>query len=210
MTHDKKFFSSSMKDEVYNPFRASLPIWCGKFYTFKMKSRKRNIVNSGLLIVFLSLITFSILVSCNIPSEPVLIPPTQTSQPMLNLPTQTAKPVKIMLPIILFAPTLTEMNTDLAPVIATELPLTEAAAPLPSQTIVILEEPEAENCANGCTDHKEGCDIKGNISFTTGEKIYHVPGGAFYEDTVINSENGERWFCTEAEVIANRWRKSKR
>lgn len=52
--------------------------------------------------------------------------------------------------------------------------------------------------------------IKGNISVRTGEKIYHVPGGEFYDDTVINEAKGERWFCTEAEAVAAGWRKSKR
>jgi len=57
------------------------------------------------------------------------------------------------------------------------------------------------------------CDqplIKGNISLSTGEKIYHVPGGYYYDDTVIDEAKGERWFCTEAEAVAAGWRKSKR
>jgi micrococcal nuclease len=52
--------------------------------------------------------------------------------------------------------------------------------------------------------------IKGNISQNTGEKIYHVPGGDFYDDTVVNEAAGERWFCREAEAVAAGWRKSKR
>lgn len=52
--------------------------------------------------------------------------------------------------------------------------------------------------------------IKGNISYRTGEKIYHVPGGDYYEETVIDESSGERWFCTEAEAVAAGWRKSKR
>ncbi|MBI1885821.1 MAG: thermonuclease family protein [Chloroflexi bacterium] len=50
--------------------------------------------------------------------------------------------------------------------------------------------------------------IKGNISYTTGEKIYHVPGGEFYDETVIDKSNGERWFCTEEQAVAAGWRKS--
>lgn len=53
------------------------------------------------------------------------------------------------------------------------------------------------------------CDIKGNISLNTGERIYHVPGQEFYDDTVIRTEYGERWFCTEAEAKAAGWRKAK-
>ena len=53
-----------------------------------------------------------------------------------------------------------------------------------------------------------GCVIKGNISFRTGERIYHVPGGEFYEPTQIDEGDGERWFCTEAEAVASGWRRS--
>lgn len=63
-------------------------------------------------------------------------------------------------------------------------------------------------CPSGCNYHKTGCNIKGNISFESKEKIYHLPGMEFYDDTVINTDYGERWFCTEAEAIANGWRKA--
>ena len=53
------------------------------------------------------------------------------------------------------------------------------------------------------------CRIKGNFS-STGERIYHVPGGQFYERTQINPANGERYFCTEDEARAAGWRRSKR
>lgn len=63
-------------------------------------------------------------------------------------------------------------------------------------------------CPDGCTHQKEGCEIKGNISYDTGEKIYHLPWQEFYSETVINSDYGERWFCTEEEARQNGWRKS--
>src|SRR3546814_20981593 len=44
-----------------------------------------------------------------------------------------------------------------------------------------------------------GCVIKGNIS-TKGERIYHVPGGAFYERNQDSNGKGERWFYNEAEA----------
>ena len=53
------------------------------------------------------------------------------------------------------------------------------------------------------------CLIKGNIS-SSGERIYHVPGGEFYDRTVINTAKGERWFCSEAEARAAGWRPSRR
>ena len=58
------------------------------------------------------------------------------------------------------------------------------------------------------TDQQTGCDIKGNIS-SSGEKIYHVPGQRYYNQTVISESKGERWFCTEEEAQKAGWRKSK-
>lgn len=46
--------------------------------------------------------------------------------------------------------------------------------------------------------------IKGNIS-SKGEKIYHVPGGQFYEST-----KAEKWFKTELEAQKAGFRKSKK
>nr|WP_199302783.1 cold shock domain-containing protein [Oscillatoria sp. FACHB-1406] len=52
------------------------------------------------------------------------------------------------------------------------------------------------------------CNIKGNISIQTGNKIYHLPGMEDYESTNIDVTKGERWFCTESEALANGWRKA--
>ena len=54
------------------------------------------------------------------------------------------------------------------------------------------------------------CAIKGNVSTRTGEKIYHVPGGQWYESTRIDPARGERWFCSESEARRAGWRKSRR
>jgi len=51
-----------------------------------------------------------------------------------------------------------------------------------------------------CADPK----IKGNIN-SKGEKIYHVPGGQYYDVTVA-----EEMFCSEEEAQAAGYRKSKR
>ena len=54
--------------------------------------------------------------------------------------------------------------------------------------------------------------IKGNISYYTGERIYHTPSGSAsscYPCTVIDTGKGERWFCTEAEARAAGWRASR-
>ena len=52
------------------------------------------------------------------------------------------------------------------------------------------------------------CNIKGNVN-TRGERIYHVPGQKYYDETEISASHGERWFCTEAEARAAGWRKAK-
>ena len=51
------------------------------------------------------------------------------------------------------------------------------------------------------------CKIKGNVS-QDGNRIYHVPGGAYYDRTGIDLGNGEHWFCTEAEAQKAGWRRS--
>lgn len=52
------------------------------------------------------------------------------------------------------------------------------------------------------------CRIKGNIS--NPGRIYHVPGGHYYDRTRIDTSRGERWFCSEAEARAAGWRRSSR
>lgn len=49
------------------------------------------------------------------------------------------------------------------------------------------------------------CSIKGNIN-REGEKIYHVPGSKYYDDTVITPDTGERWFCSVDEAVMAGWR----
>ena len=56
---------------------------------------------------------------------------------------------------------------------------------------------------------RQGCVIKGNVS-RSGERIYHVPGGAYYDATRISEAKGERWFCSEADARAAGWRRARR
>lgn len=51
---------------------------------------------------------------------------------------------------------------------------------------------------------KAGCDIKGNIN-SEGERIYHMPDGAYYQVT-----KAEELFCTEQEAKEAGFRPSKR
>ncbi len=56
---------------------------------------------------------------------------------------------------------------------------------------------------------QSGCVIKGNRSGSD-KRIYHMPGQADYDATVITEAKGERWFCSEAEARAAGWRRARR
>lgn len=45
------------------------------------------------------------------------------------------------------------------------------------------------------------CSIKWNISFPKKEKIYHLPGCKYYQETKINIGSWEGYFCTEQDAI---------
>ena len=66
-----------------------------------------------------------------------------------------------------------------------------------------------EGLCGGARPGRGRCVIKGNIS-KTGEKIYHVPGGEYYDRTDIDPSKGERWFCSEKEARQKGWRRSRR
>lgn len=54
------------------------------------------------------------------------------------------------------------------------------------------------------------CTIKGNVSMTSGQRIYHSPGQLDYDATIIRSRNGERWFCSPEEAERAGWRRASR
>lgn len=55
---------------------------------------------------------------------------------------------------------------------------------LPSAPIPVA--PAETGCPHGCTEPSAGCGIKGNLSYRTGERIYHLPGQHYYAVTVID------------------------
>jgi micrococcal nuclease len=59
---------------------------------------------------------------------------------------------------------------------------------------------------NPSDDKESNVSCKGKIKGNANSKIYHVPGGAYYEKTQDNIV----WFCTEEEAQAAGYRKSKR
>jgi hypothetical protein len=63
--------------------------------------------------------------------------------------------------------------------------------------------------AHGLNALDVDCMIKGNISRSNGERIYHIPGDRYYDVTVVNLTDGERWFCSEAEARAAGWRRAR-
>jgi hypothetical protein len=61
---------------------------------------------------------------------------------------------------------------------------------------------EAFVCTNGCaTRPNDSCNIKGNVN-SKKDHIYHIPGWRDYNKTNVKPEEGDRWFCTEAEAVA--------
>lgn len=66
------------------------------------------------------------------------------------------------------------------------------------------------NNKNLSSEHPAGdCTIKGNIS-SRGDKIYHMPGQAFYDVTQIDTSKGERYFCSREEAEQAGFRASQR
>ncbi|HID91611.1 TPA: hypothetical protein EYG96_01915 [Candidatus Gracilibacteria bacterium] len=61
----------------------------------------------------------------------------------------------------------------------------------------------SEKIQNTCNAY-----VKGNVSFNTGAKIYHIPGCENYYDVKINSAYGERYFCSEQAARNAGWRKA--
>ena len=49
-------------------------------------------------------------------------------------------------------------------------------------------------------DPEVGCLVKGNLD-KLDKRQYHLPGFRHYEQTVVNLEHGDRWFCSEEEAI---------
>lgn len=73
------------------------------------------------------------------------------------------------------------------------------------ETCIASDNPSSQ----AATENTSSCVIKGNISYYTKEKIYHVPGQEYYYVTKINEGAGERWFCSESDALTAGWRKAK-
>lgn len=85
-----------------------------------------------------------------------------------------------------------------------------AATPAIESRATLAEAPLGELQPPPQVELGYACDrcIKGNVSFESGERIYHFPGCEYYDATVIDTDYGERWFSNEAEAVAAGWRKA--
>ena len=83
------------------------------------------------------------------------------------------------------------------------------SSPTPEATVATANEAVPEEEPTPVEEPQPDCVIKGNISYNTGEQIYHVPGQQYYDATEIDESAGEMWFCTEQDAINAGWRKSK-
>jgi len=117
---------------------------------------------------------------------------------------------------------------DTIPIVETSaLPVQSTSTPFPQSTELPQQSSVASNdsaagastketggtpfeCIGGCaTPPDPTCAIKGNVN-SKGEKIYHVPGGQYYDKTDIKPEEGDRWFCSEEEATNAGFRASER
>ena len=86
-----------------------------------------------------------------------------------------------------------------------------AAAAIGFGGVVVFSLPDSGSSmfSSAVSNFGQDCNIKGNISINSGERIYHLPGQEFYAETVIRTEYGERWFCSEAEARSAGWRRAR-
>lgn len=85
----------------------------------------------------------------------------------------------------------------------------EAEFEATATALATVEAPQEES-----TPEPAACEIKGNLG-RNGEKIYHLPTGAYWETVKIDTDrcvNGvcEQWFCTPEQAEAAGFRKSSR
>jgi len=58
------------------------------------------------------------------------------------------------------------------------------------------------------TPDNPDCLIKGNINTKTSEKIYYFPGCVSYNQTIVDKDLGESWFCSEDQAQQSGFRKA--
>lgn len=66
----------------------------------------------------------------------------------------------------------------------------------------------SEECRQKENPDNPKCSIKGNFEKPSGGKWYHFPGCREYEQTIVEKDLGEEWFCTEKEALAAGFKKA--
>ncbi|MCM3738284.1 hypothetical protein M3215_21490 [Bacillus cytotoxicus] len=84
----------------------------------------------------------------------------------------------------------------------------EAKAQQEAQANARQEEQKKQQASSNSVNTNGKCEIKGNINTKTHEKIYHLPGDAYYNRTKVDERKGEKWFCTEQDAINAGFRRS--
>ncbi len=137
--------------------------------------------------------------------------PSPTAQPSTTTaPSPTAQPNPTTAP----SPT-AQPSTTTAPSPTAQPSTTAAPSPTAQPSTTTAPSPTAQPKTTTAPPPIEAiteptCMVKGNISISSGRKLYHVPGMEDYDWTEIHLDKGERWFCTEAEAIAAGWRRAPR
>ncbi len=98
-------------------------------------------------------------------------------------------------------------------------PIVDTRVPTPAPTAWEGGPPQATQEAEAIAtdvadviDEEEGqmdCNIKANLS-NTGERIYHIPGGAYYNHVRIDLSRGEFYACSEQQAQELGWRAARR
>ena len=128
------------------------------------------------------------------PKETVRYLPTETIRHIV--PTNTPTPTSTHLPI--------RGNSNQIPYYSedgrTILGFINQVTTVPAITQeVVIQQPTFSN---------RKCTIKGNISWRNNdEKIYHCPNWRDYNRTSVDESNGEKWFCSEQEALAEGYRR---
>ena len=123
----------------------------------------------------------------------------------VHLPMVALAPNTPMAPAVVEAPATATSMPTVAPVAPTSTlePPTATAMPTAAPTASVPDagSGQAFVCTYGCaTPPDPSCAIKGNVN-SSGGRIYHAPGGRYYDGTDIKPEEGDVWFCTETEAI---------
>jgi hypothetical protein len=120
------------------------------------KSVWSTIEDSLRLIGLGALVIFAVLYMafCGFGQEYVIVERTSTPRPSPTSPTPTSAPT--------IEPTSAKPSRQTAEAMVSQAKTATARFALP------------EDCPDGCVRRPPGCDIKGNISFDSGEKIYHT------------------------------------